>query len=147
ACHFEALLFDVCVESGEIPRPIKSMKENTPMKYAFLIYSSEEVYNKMSKQEQEAVYQGHFAFSGDIQQRGIVAGGEALQPINTATTVRLRNGKTVTTDGPFAETKEQLGGFYIIECKDLDEAIEMAKKIPDASFGSVEVRPVMVFPQ
>ena len=72
-------------------------------------------------------------------------GGDALQPVATATTVRVRDGATETTDGPFAETKEQLGGFYILDCEDLDEAIEYAAKIPSAKFGSIEIRPIMVF--
>jgi hypothetical protein len=74
--------------------------------------------------------------------RGILTGGAPLQPTSAATTVRVRNGKTLITDGPFAETKEQLAGTYVLDCKDLDEAIEMAAKIPDALFGSVEIRPV-----
>ena len=86
-----------------------------------------------------------FAYTKELQDRGLMQGGEALQPIATATTVRVRNGDTVTTDGPFAETKEQLGGFYLLNCKDLDEAIEMAAKMPAAPFGSIEVRPIMEF--
>ncbi len=74
-----------------------------------------------------------------------MAGGDALEPVSTATSVRVRNGKTVTTDGPFAETKEQLGGFYIVDAENLDEAIEWAAKIPTAEFGTIEVRPLMVF--
>lgn len=77
--------------------------------------------------------------------KDIVGGGDALQGVETATTVRVRDGTTETTDGPFAETKETLGGFYILDCKDLDEAIEYAAKIPGAKYGSIEVRPVMVF--
>jgi hypothetical protein len=83
------------------------------------------------------------AFTKDIIDRGLMKGGEALQPTATATTVRVREGDTLTTDGPFAETKDQLGGFYLVDCKDLDEAIEVAARIPDARRGSIEVRPIM----
>ena len=86
------------------------------------------------------------AFTKDIVDRGIHKGGEALQQIATATTVRVREGETLTTDGPFAETKEQLGGFYLLECADLDEAIAWAKKVP-LSGGGIEVRPVMDYTQ
>ena len=81
----------------------------------------------------------------EMQQRGLLTGGAPLQPTSTATTVRVRDGKTLITDGPFAETKEQLAGFYILNCKDLDEAIEMASKVPDALSGSIEIRPVIEF--
>ena len=85
------------------------------------------------------------SFTEDIQKSGHMIGGEALQPTHTATTVRVRNGKVSTTDGPFAETKEQLGGYYLIEGKDLNDAIQVAARIPGAKTGSVEVRPIMVF--
>jgi hypothetical protein len=87
----------------------------------------------------------YYAFTNDSRAAGVNRGGEALQPTSTATTVRVRDGKTVTTDGPFAETKEQLGGYYLFECKDLDEAIQWAAKIPGAKFGSIEVRPIWEF--
>ena len=112
------------------------------MQYAILIYDSEAETNP-SQENMEA----WGAYTQEISEKGLMVGGEALQPTATATTVRVRDGKTVTTDGPFAETKEALGGFYILECKDLDEAIEYAAKIPSAPWGSVEVRPVMVFDQ
>jgi hypothetical protein len=83
------------------------------------------------------------AFTKDIIDRGLMKGGEALQPTSTATSVRVRNGDTLTTDGPFAETKDQLGGFYLVDCKDLDEAVEVAAGIPDARRGTIEVRPIM----
>jgi hypothetical protein len=82
-------------------------------------------------------------FTKDIIDRGLMKGGEALQPTSTATSVRVRNGDTLTTDGPFAETKDQLGGFYLVDCKDLDEAVEVAAGIPDARRGTIEVRPIM----
>ena len=113
------------------------------MKYALLIYASEQGWANQSEEESQAQYQEYMAFTKDIVDRGIYQGGEALQPIATATTVRVRDGETLTTDGPFAETKEQLGGFYVVEAKDLDEAIEIAARIPDVRRGSIEVRPVM----
>lgn len=114
------------------------------MQYALLIYGSQAAYDGMTQEEQAGVFQGHNAFFADVQQSGVFQGGRPLQPTSTATTVRVRDGKTLVTDGPFAETKEQLGGFYILECKDLDEAIELAKRIPEAAFGSIEIRPVMM---
>ena len=115
------------------------------MQYALLIYTDEHVDAQMSEAEQATLYEGYNAFGKEAEQRGVIRGGDALMPTSTATTVRVRNGKMLTTDGPFAETKEQLGGFYILDCKDLDEAIEFAAKIPGAAYGSLEIRPVMVF--
>ncbi|MGB0132968.1 YciI family protein [Dokdonella sp.] len=85
------------------------------------------------------------AFGEDAGAAGVLVGGNALQPVSTASSVRVRNGKAQTTDGPFAETKEQLGGYYLLECKDLDEALHWASRIPTARYGSIEVRPVMTF--
>jgi hypothetical protein len=113
------------------------------MRYALLIYASEQDWASQSEEESQAVSQEYMAFTKDIIDRGLMKGGEALQPTSTATTVRVRNGETLTTDGPFAETKDQLGGFYLVDCKDLDEAIEVAAGIPDARRGSIEVRPIM----
>jgi hypothetical protein len=84
-------------------------------------------------------------FGEEAGRRGALLGGEALQPTSTATTIRVRDGQTMTTDGPFAETKEALGGYYLLQCKDLDEAIELAAMIPGASTGSVEIRPIQEF--
>ena len=89
----------------------------------------------------------YFAFTKEVEEAGVKREGEALHPSSTATTVRVRNGKINTTDGPFAETKEQLGGYYVVECKDLDEAIQWASKIPHASESAIEVRPIVVFSQ
>jgi hypothetical protein len=113
------------------------------MQYALLIYASEQDWASQTEEESQAQFQEYMSFTKDIVDRGIYKGGEALQPIATATTVRVRDGETLTTDGPFAETKEQLGGFYVVEAKDLDEAIEIAARIPDVRRGSIEVRPVM----
>lgn len=116
------------------------------MHYVMLIYGSEAEYNRMSNTERAEILQGHYTFNNEVQRRGIVVGGQPLQPPSVATTVRVRDGKILTTDGPFAETIEQLGGTYVLDCKDLDEAIELAAKIPEASFGSIEIRPVMIIP-
>src|SRR5579859_6385953 len=113
------------------------------MRYVLLIYGSEAEYGKMSQQEIGAMMQGHGQLAQSLVQSGAMVGGGPLQSTSTATTVRIRNGKTLITDGPFAETKEQLAGFYILNCKDLDEAIATANKIPDVSLGSVEIRPMV----
>jgi hypothetical protein len=112
------------------------------MRYALLIYANEQDWTNQSEQAQRQ-FQDYMAFTKDIVDRGIMRSGEALQPTATATTVRVRNGETLSTDGPFAETKEQLGGYYVIEAKDLDEAIEVAARIPDVRGGSIEIRPIM----
>jgi hypothetical protein len=113
------------------------------MRYALLIYASEQDWASQSEEQAQAQFQDYMSFTKDIVDRGIYQSGEALQPTATATTVRVREGETLSTDGPFAETKEQLGGFYVVEAKDLDEAIEIATKIPDVRGGSIEVRPIM----
>ena len=115
------------------------------MKYLCLIYDDEKTFATMSQADVQAMMGEYYAFTEDIKKSGHHLAGEALKPVNTATTVRVRNGKMSTTDGPFAETKEQLGGFYMIEAKDLNEAIQIASRIPSAKSGSVEVRPVEVF--
>lgn len=113
------------------------------MRYLLTIYQNESVIAQYSPEERNARYKDYMTFNEEAQKRGVMNGGEALLPTNTATTVRVRDGKTLTTDGPFAETKEQLGGFYLLTCKDLDEAIELAAKIPAAEDGSIEIRPIM----
>jgi len=115
------------------------------MKYLCLIYDNEKDMAKMSKEAGDAFMQEYGAYSADIRSKGHYIAGEALQPVSTATTLRIRNGKLGTTDGPFAETKEQLGGFYMIEAKDLNEAIQVASRIPSVKTGSIEVRPIMTF--
>jgi hypothetical protein len=113
------------------------------MRYALLIYASEQDWAGQTEEESQAVNQEYMTFTKGIIDRGLMKGGEALQPTSTATSVRVRNGDTLTTDGPFAETKDQLGGFYLVDCKDLDEAVEVAAGIPDARRGTIEVRPIM----
>jgi hypothetical protein len=115
------------------------------MKYAFTIYGDEAERESASDEDRQAVAQAYGALTQEMQERGVLVAGEGLYPSPTATTVRVRDGERSVTDGPFAETKEQLGGFYVLECKDLDEAIEWAAKIPGSQRGSVEIRPVMVF--
>jgi hypothetical protein len=115
------------------------------MRYLCLIYENEKQWESMPQAEAEAIMGEYFAFTDGIRSNGKLVAGEALQPTQTATTVRVRNGKISTTDGPFVETKEQLGGFYLIEATDLNDAIQIAAKIPSARFGGVEVRPVVDF--
>jgi hypothetical protein len=115
------------------------------MKYLCLIYDEEKKLEQMPKSEGEAFMGEYFGFTEGIKKSGHYLGGNALQPVQTATTIRVRNGKVSTTDGPFAETQEQLGGYYLIEATDLNDAIQIAAKIPSARIGSVEVRPIMVF--
>ena len=115
------------------------------MKYLCLIYDEEKKLGAMPKGESDAFMGEYFGFTEGIKKSGHYLGGNALQPVQTATTVRVRNGKVSTTDGPFAETKEQLGGYYLIEAKNLDDAIQVAAKIPSSRIGSIEVRPIMVF--
>ncbi len=112
------------------------------MRYAFLIYVDERTDPQPPDPAAAERMNGYIAFGQEVERRKGGYAGERLQPIATATTVRIREGKTVTVDGPFAETREQLGGFYLVDCKDLDEALELAAMIPGARNGSVEVRPV-----
>ena len=112
------------------------------MRYALLICTDESSDQAMSPAETETYMAGYAKFGEEMGQRGVLTGGERLKPSTDATSVQVRNGETLTTDGPFAETKEQLGGFYLIDCKNLDEAIEIAAKIPGAQHGTVEVRPI-----
>ena len=117
------------------------------MKYLCLIYDDEKNWVNLPQAEMDKVFEEHEAFSQGIRAKGQYVAGEALHPVSTATTVRVRNGQTTTTDGPFAETKEQLGGFYIIEAADLNDALQIAARLPEARSGSIEVRPVMDFSQ
>jgi hypothetical protein len=115
------------------------------MQYLMLIYANENNEPQPGTPEGGALLDAYWKFTGEVQERKLMLGSNALQPVSTATTVRVRDGKTLTTDGPFAETKEQLGGYYLLDCKDLDEAIAWAAKIPSAKYGSIEIRPVMLF--
>ncbi len=112
------------------------------MRYALLIWDEEKRQNEMTEAEGQAQMAGYMAFGEEMGGRGVLQGGERLHPTPATTTVRVRDGEVLTSDGPFAETKEQMAGFYLVDCKDLDEAIEVASKIPGAAFGSIEVRPI-----
>jgi hypothetical protein len=116
------------------------------MQYMLLIYDSEAAMKTSTAGDRESMMKAYREFTQGIQKSGHMKAGDALQPTSAATTVRIRNGKTLTTDGPFAETKEQLGGYYLIEAANLDDAIKIAGRIPSAHTGSIEVRPVMTFP-
>lgn len=113
--------------------------------YAMLIYRDENIDPAPGSDEFGAMMGGYQAFTEEVREKGVLTAGEPLQKLETASTVRVRDGKIETVDGPFAETKEALGGFYILDCKDLDEAIAYAAKIPTAGWGSIEIRPLMVF--
>ena len=115
------------------------------MKYLCLIYDDETQMNAMPKGEADAFMGAYFAFTQGIRESGHLIAGEALHPVQTATTVRIRDGRLSTTDGPYAETREQLGGFYLVEARDLNEALQIAARIPSAHTGSIEVRPVVDF--
>ncbi|MFL5751444.1 MAG: YciI family protein [Chloroflexota bacterium] len=113
------------------------------MRYLLLIYTPEQL--DVPAEEMGAELEAYNAFTEDIKARGLFEAGEALHPTTSATTVRVKDGQAVTTDGPFAETKEALGGFYLVNARDLDEAIEVAARIPAATHGAIEVRPIFDF--
>ena len=115
------------------------------MQYLLMIYRSEAEMAKMDPAARQKMTAEYGEFTRSIIQSGHFKAGDGLQPTTTATTVRVRDGKTLTTDGPFAETREQLGGYYLVEAKDLDTALAIAAKIPGARFGSIEVRPIWVY--
>jgi hypothetical protein len=116
------------------------------MRYLCLIYEAADPTAEYSHEEQKQSLDAYSAFTKWVAERGVMEGGEPLQPPTTATTIRLEDGDVMTTDGPYAETKEWLAGFYLVNCKDLDEAIEVASKIPSAAHGAIEVRPIMDLP-
>ena len=119
--------------------------ETKTKRYIALIYTDESRDVNATPEDMQKVMAAYNAYTEEIRKAGVMDAGDALDSVTTATTVRMRNGQRLTTDGPFAETKEQLGGFYILKCKDLDEAIHWASKIPATEYGSVEVRPIMEF--
>jgi len=110
------------------------------MRYVMLICNDQKA--MLSADDESAMLAEYGKFSEEMGQRGVLQGGERLRPTTDATTVRVRDGEVLTSDGPFAETKEQIGGYFVVECKDLDEAIGVASKIPGARHGSIEVRPI-----
>jgi hypothetical protein len=113
------------------------------MKYMLLIYHDEQGWNTITEAERQQIYLEYRKLRGELESRGQFLSGSELQPITTATTVRVRDGKELVTDGPFAETHEQLGGYFLIEAKDLDEATGIASRIPSARTGAIEVRPLV----
>ena len=115
------------------------------MHYLLMIYEPEKVWADMGEEARKRMFDEYMQFTADVKASGHHKAGDALQPTTTATTVRVRDGKTLTTDGPFAETREQLGGYYLVEAKDLNAAIEIAARIPSARIGSIEVRPIWVY--
>jgi hypothetical protein len=117
------------------------------MLYMCLIYNDERAWGSMPEDDRNALAGEYGTFTESIRGSGHFVAGDGLQPTSTATTVRVRDGETLMTDGPFAETKEQLGGYYVIEAKDADEAFAIAARIPSAKYGSIEVRPVMIYDQ
>ncbi|MCL4107891.1 UNVERIFIED_CONTAM: hypothetical protein GTU68_001208 [Idotea baltica] len=116
------------------------------MNYIFLLYDDESTGAAPGTPEFDEMMAGYMAFDEETRANGVFVSGEPLESVASATTVAVRDGKSNVTDGPFAETKEQLGGFYILDCKDLDEALKYAAKIPAAKSGRVEVRPIMIIP-
>jgi len=115
------------------------------MNYLLMIYQNEAEVDGLNESAVKTLHADYMAYTQSIVQSGNFKAGDALQRTSAATTVRVRNGKTLTTDGPFAETREQLAGYYLVEAKDLDQAITLAARIPSAKFGSIEVRPIRVF--
>src|SRR5438552_662800 len=114
------------------------------MQYLLMIYDEEKVWEKLPEAERNGLYAEYGAFTTALQESGALVGANQLQPTGTATTVRVRDGETLVTDGPFAETKEQLGGYYLIDVDTVDEALEWAAKIPSARYGDIEVRPIVM---
>ena len=112
------------------------------MKYVALIYYDEATMQELSQQQWDALNQECIACGDSLRERNYMLAGQALQATSIATTIRVRSGQVAITDGPFAETKEQLAGFYLLEVKDLNEAIQVASKIPPARYGSIELRPI-----
>jgi hypothetical protein len=125
----------------------RSNERSRKMKYALLIYAAEQAWAEKSEEEQGRIYAEYMNYTIELKKSGKMLSCEPLNPTSTATTIRVRSGKTVPTDGPFADTKEQLGGIYVIDVKDLNEAMMWASKIPDARTGSIEIRPLMDVPE
>src|ERR1700721_1816454 len=135
----------VRLDVGKSADQVSRSKGVNAMQYLLMIYRNEAEIGAMNAAERQKVMADCGAFTQSIIQSGNFKAGDGLQPTSTATTVRVRDGKTLTTDGPFAETREQLGGYYLVDAKDLDAALAIAARIPGARDGSIEVRPVMVY--
>jgi len=121
----------------------QSASQEAAMQYLCLIYEDEQEWQKLPSAQSGKILEEYSAYTESVKRSGHYLGGNGLEPSHTATTVRIRKGRLATTDGPFAETKEQLGGYYLLRARDLNEAIQLASRIPGARFGAVEVRPVM----
>jgi hypothetical protein len=128
-----------------VRRTLESDDKEGTVQYLLLIYDDEQTWAGMSDDERGQIMQEYFAYTEDLQKSGKMLNGNALQPTQTAKTVQAQNGGKVVTDGPFAETKEQLGGYYLVEVDSEDEALEWAAKIPSARYGKIEVRPIVDF--
>jgi hypothetical protein len=126
--------------------PVKGQKEATDMQYLLLIYTNENQFEALGEGEKKRITGEYMELASSMRANGQYVGGNRLDLTSKATTVRVRDGKKLVTDGPFAETKEQLGGYFLVEANDLDEAIGLARKIPAARWGSVEVRPIVPVP-
>jgi hypothetical protein len=114
------------------------------MQYLLLIYEAEATWNAVSEADRQKIYKEYMDLVQELRSQGKYVGGHQLQPVATATTARIRDGKKLITDGPFAETREQLGGYFLVEARDLDDALAIAARIPGARIGSIEVRPVVM---
>jgi hypothetical protein len=136
----------VAVALSAFGRGRRRAPEEDPMQYLCLIYDDEKAWERLPPGESARIIGEFQDYTESVRKSGHYLGGNALAPTHTATTVRIRQGKLATTDGPFAETKEQLGGYFLLKARDLNEAIQLAARIPGARFGSVEVRPVMEVP-
>jgi len=129
--------------AGGVAIEQSQVQKETPMRYLLLIYGDETMYESMSPETLGQMYQDYGTYGAELQQAVAVIGSEELQPTSSATCVRLQNGERIVTDGPFAETKEQLGGYYCIEADNLDQAIEWAARCPAAKVGTMEIRPIV----
>jgi hypothetical protein len=134
------------VERGAGRVAPRHAEERIDMRYMLMIYTPEAEWAALTQEERGRIFGEYMALREDLVAKGNFLAGAPLQPTATATTVRVRDGRTATTDGPFAETREQLGGYYLVEAKDLDEALAIAARIPGARMGSIEVRPVLEVP-
>src|SRR5258708_26798868 len=130
------------IRPAPVRRPGDTTDEEEPMRYLLMICTDESAVAALSPEEGSAMMAEYGAFAEEMGRQGVLQGGERLRPTTDATTVRVRDGEVLTSDGPFAETKEQVGGYYVVDCKDLDQAIEVAAKVPGARVGTVEVRPI-----
>jgi len=131
------------IEAADRRGPIR---QEDAVQYMLLIYDDPKVCQEMGESERNGVMGEYFGYTEGLRQAGVLVSGEPLESTQTATTVRQRDGKRLITDGPFAETREALGGFYLLECESLDEALDHAGRCPSARFGSIEVRPIMQMP-